>query len=128
MIVYMLLCLCGYNCHPEACFLCRGTSHDCSGLSSSKARTIFRRIDRNSVSEGCREVFILMFIGIDGVCGCKFSRFPCIQRSFTTNVCFRLFPDQIAEFARDSGLLDESVSDIDVELKSDRELVIHQTS
>ena len=58
--------------------------------------------------------------------GGQFARFPGIQGSFASHPGLHLPPGQIRKRLRHPGALHNGMAHIDVELESDRELVIHQ--
>ena len=67
-----------------------------------------------------------MFFGVRAGGGGEFARIHSVERSFAADAGFGLLPHQICEILRDSGALDEGVSDIDVELEGDGKFVVHQ--
>ncbi len=58
--------------------------------------------------------------------GDDLAQFVGVERGFALHLILRLPPDQVGKGLREARVLGEGVSDIDVELKGDREAVIHQ--
>src|SRR5215469_1325785 len=83
-------------------------------------------INGDGVGKRCFQVFGLVALGVGTAGGGEFAGFEGIERCFPADAGFDLAPGQFTEIVRDTGALDQRVSDVDVELEGDGKLVVHQ--
>src|SRR5581483_10499611 len=85
-----------------------------------------KHVDGDCVGKRRGQVFVPCALGIGPAAGCDLARLPGINAGFAAYTALHLFPRQVGKSLGNAGLIHERMRHVDVELKRDGELVVHQ--